>query len=142
MNKKLKKQTTDFLKCGLIGWGMECLWTGCGSLCGEKNKKMPCQTSIWMFPIYGSMALLRPFFLRMQKLAFPVRGCIYALMIFAGEFLSGRLLQKHQLCPWDYTSHHWNIQGIIRLDFFPYWFATGLFFEKLLTEKPSSQSKG
>ena len=40
MNKKLKKQTTDFLKCGLIGWGMECLWTGCGSLCGEKNKKI------------------------------------------------------------------------------------------------------
>ena len=60
MNKKLKKQTTDFLKCGLIGWGMECLWTGCGSLCGEKNKKMPCQTSIWMFPIYGMASVSSP----------------------------------------------------------------------------------
>ena len=120
MNHKSNLYLNNFIKCGIAGWCLEILFT-------------------------ASMALRRremTFFLRMQKLAFPVRGCIYALMIFAGEFLSGRLLQKHHLCPWDYTSHHWNIQGIIRLDFFPYWFATGLFFEKLLTEKPSSQSKG
>ena len=97
------------------------------------------------FTEYTTGSLLRHFHAcpwNYSHARFQIRGCIYALMIFTGEFLSGRLLQKHRLCPWDYTSHHWNIQGIIRLDFFPYWFATGLFFEKLLTEKPSSQSKG
>ena len=141
MNHKSNLYLNNFIKCGIAGWCLEILFTSSMAL-RRREMTLKGTTSIWMFPIYGSMALLRPFFLRMQKLAFPVRGCIYALMIFAGEFLSGRLLQKHQLCPWDYTSHHWNIQGIIRLDFFPYWFATGLFFEKLLTEKPSSQSKG
>ena len=141
MNHKSNLYLNNFIKCGIAGWCLEILFTSSMAL-RRREMTLKGTTSIWMFPIYGSMALLRPFFLRMQKLAFPVRGCIYALMIFAGESLSGRLLQKHQLCPWDYTSHHWNIQGIIRLDFFPYWFATGLFFEKLLTEKPSSQSKG
>ena len=141
MNHKSNLYLNNFIKCGIAGWCLEILFTASMAL-RRREMTLKGTTSIWMFPIYGSMALLRPFFLCMQKLAFPVRGCIYALMIFAGEFLSGRLLQKHHLCPWDYTSHHWNIQGIIRLDFFPYWFATGLFFEKLLTEKPSSQSKG
>lgn len=91
-------------------------------------------TSVWMFPIYGSMAFARPFFLKMKQLSLLTRGCCYAALIFMGEYLSGSLLQKSCLCPWNYERHHWHVDGIIRLDFFPHWFATGLLFEQLLTK--------
>lgn len=94
MNKILKKQTTDFLKCGLIGWGMECLWTGCGSLCGEKNKKMPCQTSIWMFPIYGMASVLSPLCKKMQGRHVLVRGSVYTACIFLTEYSTGSFLKN------------------------------------------------
>lgn len=44
MKHKLKKQAEQFMKCGLTGWGLECFWTGLGSICFEKNKKMECAT--------------------------------------------------------------------------------------------------
>ena len=107
MNKKLKKQTTDFLKCGLIGWGMECLWTGCGSLCGEKNKKMQ-----------GRHVL--------------VRGSVYTACIFLTEYSTGSFLKKRGCCPWDYSKSKANYKGIVRFDYAPLWFLVGLMYEKVL----------
>ena len=48
------------------------------------------------------------------------------------EYLSGRLLWKHDLCPWDYGKSRFHIHRIIRLDYAPWWFLAGLFFEKIL----------
>lgn len=33
------------------------------------------------------------------------------------------------ICPWDYTGRPMNVNGLIRLDFAPLWFGTGLLFE-------------
>ncbi|HBD41931.1 MAG TPA: hypothetical protein DC035_09785 [Lachnospiraceae bacterium] len=132
LNKKLKKQTTDFLKCGLIGWGMECLWTGCGSLCGEKNKKMPCQTSIWMFPIYGMASVLSPLCKKMQGRHVLVRGSVYTACIFLTEYSTGSFLKKRGCCPWDYSKSKANYKGIVRFDYAPLWFLVGLMYEKVL----------
>ena len=55
-------------------------------------------------------------------------------VIFSIEFISGTLLNRKSLCPWDYSRSKWNVSRIIRLDYAPYWFGAGLLFEKLLTK--------
>ena len=91
-------------------------------------------TSLWMFPIYGSACLLAPFkrLFAHLHISRPRRGLFYMAMIFTVEYLSGRLLWKHGLCPWDYGKSRFHVHRIIRLDYAPWWFLAGLFFEKIL----------
>ena len=77
------------------------------------------------------------------KLArFPVmvRGIIYSCGIFFVEFLSGSFFQKLHICPWDYSHVPLQYKGVIRLDYAPLWFFTGLFFEWLLRQNPRKVS--
>lgn len=116
---------------------MEITFTALGAL---RRRELPLmgQTSLWMFPIYGSAAFFRPVFARLKNCSLLFRGTVYALSIFGAEYTSGRLLEKHDLCPWNYNRHHWHVNGLIRLDYFPFWFLAGLLFEKLLTQKQES----
>ena len=59
-------------------------------------------------------------------------------LIFSAEYISGKLLRKKELCPWDYGRSKWNIGRVIRLDYAPLWFFVGLFFEQLT--RPSSKT--
>ncbi len=111
---------------------MEIFFTALGSL-RRRKMKLVGQTSLYMFPIYGSAALFKPVFKLMKKIALPIRGFFYATVIFASEFASGKLLSKHRVCPWSYERYHWHIDGLIRLDFLPVWFMAGLIFERVLT---------
>lgn len=122
----------NFIKCGTIGWCMEITFTALGAL---RRRELPLvgQTSLWMFPIYGSAAFFRPVFSLLRHCRLPVRGTIYALFIFGAEYASGRILSTHGLCPWNYDRHHWHINGLIRVDYFPFWFLAGLAFERILT---------
>ena len=38
------------------------------------------------------------------------------------------------MCPWDYSHTPFHYKGIIRMDYLPVWFVTGLLFEKILTK--------
>lgn len=125
----------DFIKCGVIGWCMEIIFTALGAL-RRRQMQLVGQTSLYMFPIYGSIALFKPAFSLMKKLSFPLRGLFYAASIFTAEFLSGRLLSKHSICPWNYERHRWHVNGLIRLDFLPFWFIAGLLYEHVLTKHP------
>ena len=58
-------------------------------------------------------------------------GMLYMVLIFVVEYISGWWLRALGICPWDYTGRHSNINGLIRLDFAPLWFGTGLLFEKI-----------
>lgn len=122
----------NFMKCGVIGWCMEILFTSLGAL---RRRELPLmgQTSLFMFPIYGFAAFFRPLFLLLKHCNVLVRGTIYALTIFAAEYASGHFLTKHNLCPWDYKRCRWHINGLIRADYFPYWFLAGLLYERVLT---------
>lgn len=51
--------------------------------------------------------------------------------IFAVEYAAGTYLKRRGRCPWDYSRAKTNIDGVIRLDFAPLWFFTGLLFERL-----------
>ena len=120
-----------FVVCGVVGWCMEIIFTGLGSL--RKNEhKLTAHTSIWMFPIYGMACFLAPLCRLLRKRNFLVRGFVYTCCIFTGEFLSGSFLRRHGACPWDYSHAKHNINGLIRLDYAPLWFVAGLFFEKIV----------
>lgn len=128
MKKNFKN---NFILCGFCGWCIECFFTGLHSfLCHDKS--LACHTSIWMFPIYGLAALLEPLSRLLRKQCLLVRGSIYTICIYLTEFLTGFVLKKYNACPWDYSSAKLNYKGIIRLDFAPLWFLTGLLFEKIL----------
>ena len=120
------------MKCGLIGWCMEIIFTALGSL---RNRDMTLKgvTSLWMFPIYGCAAIVAPISRILKRVPIWLRGLTYMSMIFSTEYLSGKLLTKRELCPWDYGKSRWNIDRVIRLDYAPYWFGAGLMFEKFLS---------
>lgn len=133
----IKRVIKSFLQCGFLGWSLEILFTALGSL-RQRDMQLKGHTSLWMFPIYGSVCLLTPLFRLLGKLPVFFRGSIYALCIFSGEYLSGNLLARHNLCPWNYERSRWNIHKIVRLDYFPNWFLAGLLFERLLSPDSSS----
>lgn len=124
----------NFIKCGIAGWCMEIAFTAFHAF-RKRDLTLTGQTSVWMFPIYGMAALFMPFYRLLHEKSLFLRGSIYTVCIFTAEFFSGRFLQKHNLCPWNYRRSRWNIGEIIRLDYIPCWFLAGLFFEKLLVKK-------
>lgn len=121
----------SFIKCGMLGWGLEILWTGFHSLLNGDSRLMG-HSSLWMFPIYGMAAMISPVYSLLKPLNIIFRGLIYMLCIFAVEYVTGTILQGLHLCPWDYSQAPYNINGVIRLDYAPLWFAVGLFFEWML----------
>ena len=129
---KVQDQSKDFLKCGVYGWGFECLWTGLHSIISHDNKNYACRTSMWMFPIYGMASLIKPLYKALENTNIFVRGIVYTSCIFATEDGTGKILKKNHCCPWDYSDAKHNIEGLVRLDYAPLWFIVGLIYEKIL----------
>lgn len=121
----------NFFICGLTGWCMEILFTSAGSLL-KKDGRLIGQTSVWMFPIYGMAVCIRPVYRFIKWMPTFFRGLIYSIGIFSFEYVSGSFLKKHKVCPWDYSDAKANIDGVIRLDYAPFWMAAGLLFERIL----------
>ena len=121
----------NFVRCGLLGWCIEIFWTGIHGF-KNKDKKLMGNTSLLMFPIYGLACSIRHVYKLIKNNCFIIRGCIYTIGIFFVEFTSGYMLKKKDKCPWDYSNCKYSILGLIRLDYAPLWFITGLFFEKVL----------
>ena len=120
-----------FLTCGVVGWCLEIIFT---TACTMKKHdiRLKGNTSLWMFPIYGMAVLLQPLSRLLKGKPLLLRGSVYTVCIFVTEFITGRLLQKKHACPWDYSEAPLNIDGVIRLDYAPCWFGTGLLYEYIL----------
>ena len=138
----------NFIICGLTGWGLEILLTSAESL-AVGDWTMMGRTSLYMFPIYGLGVLLGPIGRRVDAWIgdfgeISVRdriirhGILDMVLIFLTEYLTGSLLRRFGICPWDYTGRMLQINGVIRLDFAPFWFGTGLLFEYLTGRKTKS----
>ena len=121
----------NFMKCGICGWCLELLWTSLHSL-SRPDSKMIGHSSVWMFPIYGMAAIIGPLSRKLKNQNIALRGMLYMNGIFTMEYLTGTLLKKHDLCPWDSSNAPLNFHGVIRLDYAPVWFLTGLLFEKVV----------
>lgn len=129
----MKKFILNFIHCGILGWCLEIIFTALHSF-RRREYKLKGNTSLFMFPIYGMAAFLAPFFRIFKGKPLWFRGLFYAFCIFTGEYSTGYLLRKKDLCPWDYSHSKWNIHGLIRLDYLPCWALAGLLFEWLLTD--------
>lgn len=123
----------NFLICGLIGWSLEIIFTAFDAL-RHREMKLKGHTSLWMFPIYGMAFLILPVYSVIKKIPLFFRGIIYGVCFFAVEFFSGSFLKKLGICPWDYSKAKTNINGVIRLDYFPFWIGAGLLYERILTK--------
>lgn len=124
----------NFIICGLTGWCLEILFTAFDSF-RKRELTLIGKTSLWMFPIYGMAAIIKPLYLRIKNLPTLIRASIYSILIFIGEYISGSILKKYNVCPWDYSNARANIKGVIRLDYAPYWMLTGLLYEKIVCRK-------
>jgi len=84
-----------------------------------------------MFPIYGMVVILEPLFRLTAGFNFLLRGLIYASLILLGEFITGSLLKRADLCPWDYSHTRFHVRGVVRFDYLPAWATAGLIFEQI-----------
>lgn len=125
----------NFFKCGITGLCLEVTYTSLISFL-RKDLKMTATTSLLMFPIYGGAVCLTPLCRSLKHHSPILRGTVYMLLIYCGEYTSGIFLKKRNMCPWDYSHCPFNISGVIRLDFAPLWFGAGLLFERLLLPDP------
>ena len=120
-----------FIVYGLLGWSLEIIWTGLGSLL-TGDVRLTAWTYLWMFPIYGLGIALEPLHDRIAGLPWAARGLIWMMVFFAIEYATGwsiRVLVG--VSPWNYAGAKWNIDGLIRLDYAPVWFIIGLAFERV-----------
>lgn len=144
MKHKLFTFFKHFLTCGLTGWCMEIVFTSLKAL-RRRELTLEGNTSLWMFPIYGSAALLTPLGRFLKSRPLWLRGTAYMSLIFSIEYLSGRLLSRHKICPWDYSRCRYRVGNVIRLDFAPLWFCLGLLLEHLTVGDeacPDSAARG
>ena len=132
-------QKKDFFLCGFTGWCLEIIWTGLHSLFTGHFTMMG-KTSLLMFPVYGLAAVIRPAYHKLARFPVMIRGVFYSCGIFLVEFLSCSFYRKLHICPWDYSHVPLQYKGVIRLDYAPLWFITGLFFEWLLRQNPRKSS--
>lgn len=110
---------------------MEIIFTSFGALL-QGDVRLLGRTSIWMFPIYGMASLIGLIYKKIEYWPVLLRGLLYSCGIMLGEFLSGSFLKLFSACPWDYSDSLLHINGVVRLDYFPFWVAAGLVFERLL----------
>lgn len=145
----IKQLPINFCKCGMTGWCLEVIFTSTESLLRHDWRLMG-QTSLLMFPIYGLGALLGPIGGIIDQWVSPGQGqrlsakpadlairhgFLYMVLIFVAEYIAGTFLRSTGICPWDYTGRNTNIDGLIRLDFAPLWFFTGLLFEQITKKR-------
>lgn len=118
---------------GCLGWSAEIVWTAITS--SERNKELRGHSYLWMFPIYGLLALLYdPFHHLVSHFHLPLRGTLYGACFLLVEYMTAWLLEIALGCvPWDYRrsapGHRWNVKGYIRLDYLPVWALAGLLLE-------------
>lgn len=123
----------NFIICGLTGWCIEVAFTSVGAL-GKKDKKLMGQTSAWMFPIYGMAAGIGVIAPKISHWPVLGRGLLYGTAIMTAEYITGSILSAFDVCPWSYEGDKYAINGLVRLDYLPFWIVAGLLYEKLLLE--------
>lgn len=126
-----------FLLYGCAGWILEVLFTGTSSALVHQDKGATSKTYLWMHPIYGAAGLLLEWMSRVMKpkLPLPVRALAAVPIIFGIEYVSGWVLCRALgKCPWDYSRARYHLDGFIRLDYAPAWYAAALGFEYARTE--------
>lgn len=124
----------NFIVCGLTGWCLEVFFTAMGDA-GKHDSKLTGHSSIWMFPIYGMASAIGELYPKIAKWPKIVRALLYGICIMCVEYASGSLLKKFDLCPWCYDGCKYSINGLVRLDYLPFWMMAGMLYEHILKDR-------
>jgi hypothetical protein len=125
-----------FVIYGLIGWCIECFFTSVVDLAtGAGDLRLKGYSYLWMHPIWGVGLLMGErltLALRRARLTRATRALVGMAVCFAMEYLTGSVLVALiGRCPWDYSASPWNVNGLIRLDYAPFWWMCGWVYEPL-----------
>jgi len=115
----------------MVGATGEVIYTAIKTLIYKRDLRLQGYTQLWVLPLYalGGIFIFEPLHLAIAGWNILLRFTVYALVIFALEFIFGFLGKKIiGQCPWKYKGR-WNIGGYIDLPHFPFWGAAGLVFE-------------
>ena len=125
-----------FLFYGGLGWSAEIVWTALTRRFSGRvdNWLLIGETSLWAFPLYGSIVLFyEPLHNWLRPQFILVRAGVYLLGFWALEYLGGWLVWKITGDkPWDYSQSRWGSpSGLIRWNFLLVWPLVGLALEPL-----------
>lgn len=100
----------------------------------RRQLKLMGHSSFWMFS-----HLRDGFSVRAHFAAAPEKERLGAGQRLCGWDFPDRVSERHVSektghLPWDYSHARLNVKGVIRLDYAPVWFLTGLLYEKLLNK--------
>lgn len=122
-----------FILYGLGGWCGEILFTALTESLPRRDWRLTGTTYLWMFPIYGLLALLyEPVHDIIRPVHWLGRLVVWAVGFTAVEWFTGWFIARLTGgCPWDYQAagKRFAINPYIRWDFFPVWAAIGLALE-------------
>jgi hypothetical protein len=98
-----------------------------------RKKPVRFRTSPWMLPVYS---LLLPFFEPLhdavRERPLMARATVYGTCFLAAEYASGMVFRRTLgEAPWDYSDATYNLNGLIRPDYFFQWALMGLALEPL-----------
>lgn len=128
------RRSGRFLLYGALGWCTEVIFSGIHDFARTRDPRLHSRTSLWMFPIYGSMApLFEPLHDALRdRLPAPARAAVYGLGFMGVEYASGSALRSLVgKAPWDYSYAPRHINGLVRPDYLPLWAAAGLAMERV-----------
>ena len=115
---------------GCLGVMLEVFFTGFHSIIILRNRSAISRTSLWMIPVYGGGALWLGFLRTVVPL--PIMFVPLAtLSIFAAEYVAGWIFRKLGIRIWDYSHSKFSIQGLIRVDYLPFWLMVAVAFDQL-----------
>jgi uncharacterized membrane protein len=125
-----------FIIYGLVGWCIECFFTSVLDLAtGAGDLRLMGYSYLWMHPIWGAGLLLGErltLSLQRARLSRATRALVGMALCFSVEYVAGAaLLALIGRCPWDYSASPWNVNGLIRLDYAPFWWLCGWVYEPL-----------
>lgn len=125
-----------FVVYGLLGWCVECLFTSVVDLAsGAGDLRLMGHSYLWMHPIWGVGLLLgEKLTLSLQRagISRATRALVGMAVCFAVEYLAGAtLVALIGRCPWDYSASVWSVNGLIRLDYAPFWWMCGWLYEPI-----------
>ncbi|HEY9784810.1 MAG TPA: hypothetical protein V6D17_05360 [Candidatus Obscuribacterales bacterium] len=127
------KLLIEMLLFAVLGLGIEVVFTALMDIAKDSKKHLMGYSSIWYMPLYALtpifFAVLAPY---LFALPWFVRGLIYVPLFFALEYagmFSLRKLLGSSPSQQSYYQSRWNVNGLIRLDFAPAFFALGLLLE-------------
>lgn len=111
---------------GFSGWAIDSLF-----VFAHTGRRRP--SSLLNVPIYGlAQPLFEPVHDRIRHRPRALRAAIYGAGILGVEYASGKLLRRLVgYAPWSYGDARSNVDGVIRLDYFPLWATFGLGLEWL-----------